>query len=175
MMSAPGLDLVRWSEEHRMPFYELHSDPEVMADLGGPFLARQSQEKFNRYSRAWEENGISRWALMDATGKFVGYCGVMYRSDATHPLGVHHEIGWRLCRSAWGKGYASRAATLALEHAWANLSATEILSYTAPDNLRSQGVMLRLSLTRFHERDFLATYEGLSTPWHGLVWGATRP
>jgi RimJ/RimL family protein N-acetyltransferase len=175
MISAPGLNLVRWDEQHRLPFYELHSDPEVMADLGGPFLAAQSSEKFDRYANAWNENGISRWALIDATGKFVGYCGVMYRPDTTHSLGAHYEIGWRLCRSAWGKGYACRAATLALEHAWGTISATEILSYTAPNNLRSQRVMARLSLMRLPQRDFAATYEGMSSPWHGLVWGTRRP
>jgi RimJ/RimL family protein N-acetyltransferase len=175
MISTTGLDLVTWHEEHRLPFCEMHSDPSVMADLGGPFTVVKSNEKFNRYASAWGDYGISRWALIDIEAKFVGYCGVMYRADTNHPLGAHYEIGWRLCRCAWGKGYAYRAATLALEHAWATISATEILSYTAPDNLLSQKVMSRLSLTRFPERDFSANYEDFSAPWHGLVWGATRP
>jgi RimJ/RimL family protein N-acetyltransferase len=175
MISPLGLDLVRWDEEHRLPFYDLHCDPEVMADLGGPFTDARSEEKFKRYTSAWDEYGVSRWALMDGEGKFVGYCGVMYRGDTDHPLGAHYEIGWRLCRGAWGKGYAYGAAILALEHAWATINVTEILSYTGPDNLRSQKVMSRLSLTRLHDRDFFATYEDFPTSWHGLVWGITRP
>jgi hypothetical protein len=44
--------------------------------------------------------------------------------------------------------------------------ASEVLSYTAPDNLRSQAVMARLSLDRDPGRDF--TSDG----WRGLVWVA---
>jgi RimJ/RimL family protein N-acetyltransferase len=146
-----------------------------MADLGGPFTPAQSNEKFARYATSWTTLGISRWALEDMKGQFQGYCGVMYRPDSAHPLGAHYEIGWRLCRSAWGKGIAARAAVLALEHAWATIGANEILSYTAPDNFRSQKVMSRLALARYPERDFKAKYDGQPTMWHGLVWGAIRP
>jgi RimJ/RimL family protein N-acetyltransferase len=47
-----------------------------------------------------------------------------------------------------------------------------VLSYTAPDNLRSQAVMARLGLARAPHRDFTADYDG--TPWSGRVWVA-RP
>lgn len=96
----------------------------------------------------------------------------MLCADPDHPLGVHHEIGWRFCRDAWGRGLATASARQALDHAWAALSLVEILSYTAADSLRSQGVMRRLGLRRDPERDFTAQYP--RGAWSGLVWVADR-
>ncbi|MFM7376803.1 MAG: GNAT family N-acetyltransferase [Erythrobacter sp.] len=140
--------LQKWSEVHRLAFSEMQRDSEVMADLGGPFDDRESSEKFDRYRDAWDNDGISRWAVMDLDNEFLGYAGVMKRTDPNHPLGLHYEIGWRFRRDAWGKGYASRAAKLALAHAWTVLPVDEIVSYTAADNLRSRKVMERLALAR---------------------------
>jgi RimJ/RimL family protein N-acetyltransferase len=167
-------ELQKWTEQHRQPFVEMQRDPAVMADLGGPVDAAASNAKFDRYSAGWNTDGISRWAVVDPSGIFLGYAGVMWRADPAHPLGPHHEIGWRFVRSAWGNGYASSSAALALEHAWAVLPVDEIFSYTAADNLRSQQVMARLNLRRAPDHDFTAHY----TPqgdWSGLVWVAERP
>ena len=45
---------------------------------------------------------------------------------------------------------------------------TEVLTYTASDNARSQAVMQRLNLRRDPSRDFTWPYDGKI--WHGLVW-----
>jgi RimJ/RimL family protein N-acetyltransferase len=90
-------------------------------------------------------------------------------SGNDHPLGPHFEIGWRLMRDAWGRGYATEAAAAALDDAFKRVGLSEVVSYTAPDNLRSQAVMKRLYLQRDSSRDFSANYEGVGI-WHGLVW-----
>jgi RimJ/RimL family protein N-acetyltransferase len=166
-------ELQEWSEIHRLAFAEMQRDPEVMADLGGPFDDSASNEKFDRYRDALVNDGISRWAVVDTSKTFLGYAGVMKRADLNHPLSVHYEIGWRFCRDAWGKGYASQSAGLALQHAWTVLLVDNIFSYTASENLRSQKVMDRLKLTRAADRDFTARYA--SGDWSGLVWVAKRP
>lgn len=165
--------LQQWSEAHREPFAEMQSDPEVMADLGGPFSRAESSKKFDRYYDAWTSGGISRWAVVDTTEKFLGYAGVMRAGAPDHPLGSHYEIGWRFSREVWGMGVATRSAKQALEHAWTALTIDEILSYTASDNYRSQAVMSRLQLTRDCARDFTARYP--NGDWSGLVWTAKRP
>ena len=166
-------DLQKWSEDHRDAFAEMQRDPVVMADLGGPFDRAASDAKFDRYRDAWRADGISRWAVVDRTGSFAGYAGVMRRSGADHPLGAHYEVGWRFRREAWGQGYATESARRALDHAWRALDVPAILSYTAADNLRSQRVMARLGLRRDAARDFTARYP--RGEWAGLVWVADRP
>ncbi len=152
----------------------MQRDPDVMADIGGPFDESASREKFERYSDAWKVNGISRWAVVDQpSDQFFGYAGVMLRTDAEHPLGSHYEIGWRFCRDAWGRGLATESARKALDHAWSALNTTEIVSYTAAENIRSQNVMQRLGLRRDRSRDFTARYP--KGDWTGLMWVADHP
>jgi hypothetical protein len=115
-----------WSELFREPFADMQSDPEVMADLGGPFDRADSYSKFDRYCGAWKSEGISRWAVVDATENFLGYAGVMKAGSSDHPLGSHYEVGWRFRREIWGQGFATKGARQALEHAWTVITVDEI-------------------------------------------------
>ena len=152
----------------------MHADPEVMDDLGGPIEGVASDDKFDRYIAAHREYGISRWAIEEAGGLFVGYAGVMPRMSSSHPLGPHYEVGWRLIRSAWGRGYATESAAAALDHAFKHAGLQEILAYTSAENSRSQAVMKRLGLKRDPSRDFTAEY-GILGQWRGLVWVSRAP
>ena len=173
MIRTPRLTLRSWREDHRGPFAAMHSDREVMADQGGPIDRAASDAKFDRYVAADKDHGTSRWAVEDGKGAFLGYAGVMPRLAPTHPLGPHHEIGWRFVKSAWGHGFATESAEAALAHAFRHLSLDEILSYTSADNRRSQSVMARLELGRAPSRDFVVEDERMGH-WRGLVWVASR-
>jgi RimJ/RimL family protein N-acetyltransferase len=161
-----------WQGADRDAFAALHADPEVMADYGGPIDRTASNAKLDRYIAAFDRHGLCRWAVEHRDGGFLGYAGIM-PVEQGHPLGRHFEIGWRLARSAWGRGYATEAAAAALHDAFMRAGLREIVAYTAPENLRSQAVMERLRLRRDPSRDFTARYDGTGS-WRGLVWVA-RP
>jgi RimJ/RimL family protein N-acetyltransferase len=161
-----------WRENDADLFAALHAHPEVMRDLGGPISRTASDAKLANYTAAFRRYGLSRWAIETRDGDFLGYAGVM-PSAASHPLGPHFQIGWRLMRNAWGMGYATEAAAAALHDAFLRVGLNEIIAYTARDNLRSQAVMDRLRLTRDPLRDFSITHDDASV-WHGMVWAA-RP
>jgi len=170
IIETPRLRLRPWRESDRGAFAALNTDPEVSRDLGGPLSRAASDAKLDRYIAAFESLGFCRWAIESRAGDFLGYAGVM-PAGAGHALGAHDEIGWRLMRNAWGHGYAAEAAREALDDAFTRIGLTEVLAYTAPDNLRSQAVMERLRLTRDPSRDFVARYDRVGD-WHGLVWVA---
>jgi len=169
MIETPRLRLHRWDDRHREAFAMMHADPEVMADLGGTINRSESSEKFERYLAAQRAHRVSRWAVENLGGEFLGYAGVMPRLSKDHPLGEHFEVGWRFVRNAWGHGYATESAKAALRHAVHEVGLREILSYTSPHNVRSQAVMAKLNLFRDPARDFM-----MLTPsgeqWQGLVW-----
>lgn len=169
ILNGARLTLRRWRETDRDAFAALNADPEVTWDLGGPLDRAQSDAKFDRYVATFERYGFCRWALQDSQQHFQGYAGVM-PSPPDHPLGPHVDIGWRLMRSAWRRGYATEAAAAALLDAFTRIGLGEVLAYTSHDNVRSQAVMARLGLRRDPARDFSGLYDGET--WHGLVWVA---
>ena len=101
------LRLLCWRHADRDAFAAMNADPVVMADLGGPLGRADSDRKYDHYLAVLDRFGFSRWAIEDPGGEFPGYAGVMPRRGK-HPLGDHDEIGWRLVRSAWGRGWRAR-------------------------------------------------------------------
>jgi ribosomal-protein-alanine N-acetyltransferase len=64
------------------------------------------------------------------------------------------EVGWRLARAHWGKGYATEGARAALDYGFATRGLAEIVSFTAETNLRSRRVMERIGMRRNPAEDF---------------------
>jgi RimJ/RimL family protein N-acetyltransferase len=170
MIETPRLLLRPWRIGDRQGFAAMNADPEVMYDLGGPIAQEESDAKLDRYAMAFEKSGLSRWVVEHREGgEFLGYAGVLHRPD--HLIGAHFDIAWRLVRTAWSRGYATEAASAALNDAFTRAGMSEVLAYTSPDNLRSQAVMARLKLHRDPSRDFRANDERLGI-WRALVWVA---
>jgi RimJ/RimL family protein N-acetyltransferase len=56
------------------------------------------------------------------------------------------EIGWRLARAHWRKGYATEGARAALKMGFEQLRLPEIVSFTSVLNLPSRAVMERIGM-----------------------------
>ena len=169
MIRSDRLKLRCWQDSDRDAFATLNATSEVTQDLGGPLDRAQSDAKFDRYMAAFEHHGFCRWALEDSDGQFLGYTGVM-PSRPGHPLGPHVDIGWRLVRSAWDRGYATEAAKASLRDAFERVHLKEVLAYTSVDNVRSRAVMKRLKMTRAATLDYSQPLG--AGMWNGLVWMA---
>ncbi|NVK35340.1 MAG: GNAT family N-acetyltransferase [Rhodobacteraceae bacterium] len=171
-LKTSRLILRPFKDTDRDAFAALNANPVVMDDLGGPLSKDQSDTKLAHYRSAYEKTGFSRCVIELPDATFLGYAGIMLRD--MQALGKHYDLGWRLNRSAWGKGYATEAACAILEHTLFEREVPEILAYTGPDNDRSQKVMERLGLLRRPELDFSMKLDTKDTPWKGLVWSASR-
>jgi ribosomal-protein-alanine N-acetyltransferase len=57
-------------------------------------------------------------------------------------------------RPYWGRGYATEAATAAVQFAFSSLELDSIVSFTAAVNLRSRRVMERLGMSHNEANDF---------------------
>ena len=102
----------------------------------------------SRMNQSLEANGFCFWAVDEVeTETFVGFVG-LWRPTYSLPFTPCVEIGWRLQPQFWGFGYATEAAQKALGIGFDDLGLPEIVSFTVPQNLRSQRVMARLGMTR---------------------------
>ncbi len=132
VIDTSRLRLRCWETTDRGAFAAMNADPEVMLDQGGPLSRKASDAKLDRYAAAFTRHGFCRWTVESWEGEFLGYAGVM-PSPLEHPLGEHVEIGWRLVRRAWSRGYATEASRAMLKDIHARTGLTEIVAYTAPD------------------------------------------
>ena len=157
------LVLREWREEDLEPFAELNSDPEVMRHFPAT-MAREQSDAFVEQQRALlAERGWGLWAV-EADCGFIGFVGLAVpRFEAHFTPAV--EIGWRLARRAWGRGYATEAARAATGYGFDEIGLDEIVSFTATGNERSRRVMERIGMTHDPADDF---DHPLLTPGHPL-------
>ena len=154
MIATERLILRSWEDRDRAPFAAMGQDPEVMATLG-PLLSRaESDAVIDRLRGIDVEHGHTFWAVeRREDGATLGFCGLVRGRPGT-PIVGEPEIGWRLARAAWGKGYAREAAAASLAWAWANLPDPQVAAITTPGNVRSWGLMERLGMARDPAGDF---------------------
>ncbi|MEU8171437.1 GNAT family N-acetyltransferase [Microbispora hainanensis] len=146
------LVLRRWREDDKEPFAALNADPVVMEHFPATLSREESDALAERIEAGFDEHGFGLWAV-EADGEFIGFTGLSV-PRFTAPFTPCVEIGWRLARSAWGRGYATEAARASLEDGFGRAGLTEVVSFTAVPNVRSQAVMRRLGMTRDPAEDF---------------------
>lgn len=131
----------------------MNADPEVREHLGDLLTREQSDASVAQFQAEFDQRGFGWWAVeVQVTGEFIGFAGLDEVDDDVPFTGV--EIGWRLTRSAWGRGYATEAALTVLAHGFDTLELPEILAVTTATNVRSQAVMHRIGMTRDPADDF---------------------
>jgi RimJ/RimL family protein N-acetyltransferase len=146
--------LRRWGADDRAPFAAVNADAEVMRWFPATLSRRESDELADRIEAAFERDGWGLWALEQrATGRFLGFTGLARPGfDAHFTPAV--EIGWRLARDAWGRGYATEAARAAAAFAFDALELDALVSFTTEGNARSRAVMRRLGMRHDPAEDF---------------------
>jgi RimJ/RimL family protein N-acetyltransferase/predicted kinase len=147
-----------WSDADLAPFAALNADPVVMEHFPAPLTRDESDALAGRIRADLARRGVGLFAVEAKAGTiaespcFVGFCGLSVPSFEA-PFLPAVEIGWRLARTAWGRGLATEAARACLALGF-SLGLPEIVSFTSPRNTRSISVMERLGMTRDRAADF---------------------
>jgi ribosomal-protein-alanine N-acetyltransferase len=153
-LRSDRLPLRRWRPADKEPFARLNADPVVMEHFPSSLDREQSDAFADRIDAAFEARGYGLWAVeIPREAEFIGFVGL-----ALHDFPAHFapavEIGWRLARDYWGKGFATEAARAAIADGFDRVGLSEIVSFTAMVNLRSVAVMQRLGMTHDPSDDF---------------------
>lgn len=143
-----------WRDDDRAAWAAMNADPEVMRYFPDTLTREQSDAMLDRMDAALAEQGWGLWALeRQDTGEMVGFTGLAVpRHDL--PFNPCVEVGWRLARSAWGRGFATEAAREALRVGFDEVGLAEVVSMTSVPNTPSRAVMERLGMTRDPADDF---------------------
>ncbi|MCW5900271.1 MAG: GNAT family N-acetyltransferase [Flavobacteriales bacterium] len=120
----------------------LNSDPEVVRYTGdGPFASVEEARAFLAAYPDYRRHGFGRWAMMrTADDAWLGWCGLKRLEDGTV------DLGYRLLREHWGRGYATEAAQASLELGFGQFGLETIVGRVAQGNIASIRVLEKLGM-----------------------------
>lgn len=145
-LTTPRLTLRRWLPDDLEPFAAMNAHPEVMRCFPAPLTREGSDALAARADAGFDLRGYGLWALaLRSDGSFIGFTGLNPMPDGVPGAGGV-EVGWRLAREHWGRGYATEAARAAVAFGFETVGLTRIDSITAVLNEPSQRVMQRLGM-----------------------------
>ncbi len=150
IIKTARLTLREFSIEDAQGLYELNLDTEVLRYTGDiPFASVSAAEDFIRNYKNYDRDGFGRWSVfLKEAGEYIGFCGLNYR-----PALDEVDLGFRLLRVHWGKGYATEAGSASLSHGFRGLGLRRIVARAMRENITSHRVIQKLGM-RF-EKEFI--------------------
>ncbi|WP_308164267.1 GNAT family N-acetyltransferase [Nonomuraea sediminis] len=142
------LRLRMWRDDDLEPLAAMDADPEVMRYIadGSPRPREQAAGTLVRLRQGWQDRGFGLFAVeVRETGQFAGWAGLAVPEFLPEVMPAV-EIGWRLGREHWGRGYATEAAREVLAFGFGKLALEEIVSIAHVDNHASLRVMAKLGM-----------------------------
>ncbi len=136
-----------WIEADLEPFRRLNADEEVMRYFPAILSSEETNAFYEAIQSEIKECGFGLYAVeVKDSNEFIGFIGfhrATFQADFTPCI----EIGWRLKKEAWGKGYATEGASACLEYGFSELGLQEVYSFTADMNRPSQNVMIKAGMS----------------------------
>jgi RimJ/RimL family protein N-acetyltransferase len=147
-------------------YAELLGNEEAARYIGGRLERAPAWRRFLQMPGAWMVQGFAMFSVLDKTsGKWLGQAGP-WKPDGW----PGNEVGWSFHPDAWGHGYATEAATAAMDWAFETLGWDAVIHCIDPANVPSQRLAQRLGSRNRGAVEMPPPYEGLPTE----MWGQTR-
>jgi len=144
--------------------FQLDSDPEVMRFINGgqptdyQVIQTQALPRILRYYEKYEYLGF--WAVIEKNNQnFIGWlvfrpaCEYKFAADLNLAEDDEIELGYRLCKSSWGKGYATEGSRALIHKGFIELNVKKVCAWALAKNKRSTRVMEKVGLKL--EREFM--------------------
>ena len=147
-LETERLILRRFTPDDVHNLVALDSDPEVMHFItGGRATPRQEIEHdvLPAFLSYYERHaGYGFWAVIEkATGDFLGWFHFRPRPEGPPD---EPELGYRLKKAAWGKGYATEGSRALIHKGFTELGARRVVAETMTVNTASRRVMEKAGL-----------------------------
>lgn len=132
-----------FSLDNAKDIYELNGDPDVMKYTGDqPFgniaEAREFISNYNHFEK-WKRG---RWGVfLRENNTFIGWCGLKYHEDTGET-----DLGYRLKKVNWGKGYGTEAASICITDGFTRLHLQRIYAEAYAENIGSIRIMEKVGM-----------------------------
>jgi RimJ/RimL family protein N-acetyltransferase len=170
ILETPRLILRQFAEADVDNLFDLNSDPEVMRYLtgGSPTPRDEIRDQiipfhlgvYNRLDR------LGTWAAEStATGEFLGWFHFRPGPDADI---TDIDLGYRLRRAAWNKGYATEGSRALIDRGFTDLGVERVFAHTMSVNAASRHVLEKCGLTLVRTIPYKGPFE-IEGAEHGEV------
>lgn len=135
-----------YKEDDFAAFLDMNSNEEVMRYFPKCLDEQGSREFFTKINTRIKESGKCFWAIeLKENNEFIGFVGLSEPNFEEEFIPCT-EIGWRLRRKYWGRGYATEGAKACLEVGWKYYNLDEILAFAVKENIPSLNVMKKIGM-----------------------------
>jgi ribosomal-protein-alanine N-acetyltransferase len=143
------------------PMYRIFCDADVMRFSDGVKTKEWVHDWLHTCLEGYQTWGFGPYAIVEQGNQdVIGYCGLFFFPDIDGQAEV--EIGYRLARSTWGKGYATEAAQAVCDYAFTTLGIKRLIAMIDPSNVASIRVAENIGMQ--YEKDVML--EGYTHPDH---------
>ncbi|MFJ1735070.1 GNAT family N-acetyltransferase [Streptomyces sp. NPDC088254] len=133
------------TDEDAVAWHRIFDHPDVMEFHGGRSAGLSVYEELTARQRRHDaERGYCLWTMLDESGQVIGFTGAQPWERDWGPAG-EIEIGWRLGREHWGRGYVTAAARTTVDRV-RQAGVPSVVAMVAARNARSIAVTQRLGM-----------------------------
>jgi RimJ/RimL family protein N-acetyltransferase len=151
LLTTARLTLRRPAPADLPAIFAVHADPAACRHNPSDALRTVAQARglLARWDAQWRRSGFGYWVVRDPDG-VVGFCGLK-----PVPMGGREVLNlfYRFAPFAWGRGYATEAATAVVSWASRHRTGWPVVARVRPANTASQRVALRAGLVRVPHLD----------------------
>jgi len=148
IFTSERLGLRNWLENDLEEFAKINADKEVMKHFPKTLTKDESLNLIKRLQNHYEKYNYTYFAVdILESGEFIGFIGLVYQTYESE-FTPATDIGWRLKKSAWGKGYAPEGAKRCLDFAFNELKLDKIISTCTEKNYKSEKVMKKIGMKK---------------------------
>lgn len=146
--------------------FELDSDKDVHKYIGQPVEnIEQSRAIIAAVRQQYTDYRIGRWAMIErSSNNFIGWTGLKF---VTQPRNNHtnfYDLGYRLIKRYWGKGFATESAIASLNYGFEKMKLNEIFAMADMNNVTSINVLTKAGLKYVETFDD----EGYAVGWYKI-------
>ncbi len=130
----------------------LWSDAETMRYIGSgvPWTREQVQERIERAIGFCADKGMTFWTVVEeSTDTIIGQGGLVPISFN----GDEIELGYRLGKDHWGKGYATEIARASAAYGFDALNLDRLVAVCYEQNLPSRAVLKKVGFRKLGQSD----------------------
>lgn len=148
IFKSERLGFRNWTLQDLPELSRINADLEVMKHFPEPLNHDESTNILKKLQEQYQSYGYTYFAVeILETTEFIGFIGLA-RQEYITQFTPATDIGWRLKKEAWQKGYATEGALKCLEFGFNTIKLERIISTCTIGNKKSENIMKKIGMIK---------------------------